>query len=469
VNQRFGLKHLLILTILMAIILAPRPLAGAAYLESARCSSQAGDFAAVSSALAAAAPRLPWDASLFGMAGQAFRLAGDPEQAIHWFAGGADRHALSLTDWLAYGDTFAVLGDVPSALWAWKQSILLHGTSLGAASRLATASRQAGDLANAIGYLTDIILLAPDDAGTHYKLGLLLTATAPEKALPELMKAAALDPELEDPVQALRLEINLAFLVDDRAYQFTICGRALALQGDWDLAAEAFRRAIGEDEEYAVAWAWLGEARQQTGADGRPQLDRALSLDPRSASIQAFDGMYWMRQGDPEKALTSFEKAAAIEPENPVWQVSLGNAASASGDLLAASQYFHRAVELGPDDPAAWRALALFSLENETDVENSGLTAARQLLRLAPDDWLTYDIVGQVATQLVVRVEAIAQLQKAIALAPQEPAPHYHLALAYLESGKNALAYDKLLDTLALDPDGTYGWHAKRILEQYFP
>jgi Flp pilus assembly protein TadD len=66
-------------------------------------------------------------------------------------------------------------------------------------------------------------------------------------------------------------------------------------------------------------------------------------------------------------------------------------------------------------------------------------------------------------------VEAIAQLQKAIALAPQEPAPHYHLALAYLESGKNALAYDKLLDTLALDPDGTYGWHAKRILEQYFP
>jgi hypothetical protein len=130
VNQRFGLKHLLILTILMAIILAPRPLAGAAYLESARCSSQAGDFAAVSSALAAAAPRLPWDASLFGMAGQAFRLAGDMEQAIRWFAGGADRQALSLADWLAYGDTFATLETKYPAAWHLGGSSLAVGNSL---------------------------------------------------------------------------------------------------------------------------------------------------------------------------------------------------------------------------------------------------------------------------------------------------------------------------------------------------
>jgi tetratricopeptide (TPR) repeat protein len=283
------------------------------------------------------------------------------------------------------------------------------------------------------------------------------------------MQAAALDPALDETVQSLRLELNRAFLEEDRAYQFTVSGRALASLGEWDLAAEAFRRAVEADAEYAEAWAWLGEARQQTGQDGRPQLARALLLNPQSASVHALDGLYWLRQGDPDRALSAYEKAAALEPENAAWQTALGDAATASGDMLAASEHYRRAVALAPEDPAAWRALALFCLENSTDVENTGLAAARHLLELAPGDWLTFDIAGRVATILVAYVEAETHLLKAIELAPQEPAPHFHLALAYLESGQAALAYDKLQDTLSLDPDGPYGWQAQRLLEQYFP
>ncbi|MEW5905493.1 MAG: tetratricopeptide repeat protein [Elusimicrobiota bacterium] len=274
---------------------------------------------------------------------------------------------------------------------------------------------------------------------------------------------------MDETVQILRAELNRAFLVDEPAYQFTVSGRALAFLGAWDLAAEAFRRAVEADANYAEAWAWLGEARQQTGQDGRPQLARALLLNPQSASVQVLDGLYWLRQGDPEQAMAAYERAAALEPENAAWQTALGEAAAASGDLAAAIQYHRRAVELAPDDPAAWRALALFCLENSTDVENTGLVAARHLLELAPDDWLTYDIAGRVAVILVAYAEAEAHLTKAIELAPQEAASHYHLALAYLESGQAVLAYDKLQDTLGLDPDGPYGWQAQRLLEQYFP
>jgi protein O-GlcNAc transferase len=468
-KQNFGLRQAFILLFLLMLILAPRPIAGFLNLGTASRSSAAGDYASASSALALAAERIPWRADLWGLAGQAAWQAGESEQALGFFEEGQSRSALSLADWLAYGDSFQTLGDQTSAIWAWEQSIFQHEPSASAYWRLAKASRLAGDFPLAIEYLRKALVLAPDAADTHYELGLLLAATAPESALSELMQSASLAPELEESVQSLRAELNSAFLIGDRAYQFTVSGRALATLGEWDLASEAFRRAVEADLEYAEAWAWLGEARQQTGGNGRPQLDKALLLNPQSASVQALDGLYWLRQGQPEKALTSYGKAAALEPENAAWQIALGDAATAAEKVSEAAGYYSRAVELAPEDPAAWRALALFSLNHDTDVENTGLVAARHLLKLAPKDWLTYDIAGRAAVILGAQVEAGVHLLKAIELAPHEPGPHFHLALAYLEFGQLDLAYDKLVDTVNLDPNGPYGWQANRLLEQYFP
>lgn len=468
-RQNFGPRQTLLLLLLLFFVLAPRPLAGFLDLGSAFRSIAAGDYAAASSALVSAAARLPWRSDLWGKAGQASWRAEDPEQAIRWFAEGESRQALSLADWLAYGDSLQALGDQASALRAWQQSILQHEPTAAAYWRLAKASRQAGDFVQSIEYLRKALALAPEDADVHYELGLLLVAVSPAEALPELMQAAALDPALEETVRSLRAELNRAFLVEDRAYQSTVAGRALASLGAWDLAAEAFSRALEADPEYAEAWAWLGEARQQTGRDGRAELEQALSLDPHSVGILALDGLYWLRNGQPQKALDSYRSAAALEPENAAWQIALGEASAAAGELAEAASFYLHATELAPEDPAAWRALALFSLDHDIDVENTGLVAARRLLRLAPDDWLSCDIAGRVAVIVRAQVEAEAHLLKAIELAPQEPAPHYHLALAYMEFGQTALAYDKLVDTVALDPDGPYGWQAKRLLERYFP
>jgi tetratricopeptide (TPR) repeat protein len=416
-----------------------------------------------------AAARLPWRPDLWDLAGQAAFLAGDPSQAVTWFTRGETRQALSLAGWIAYGDALAALGDQPDAKRAWERSILQHGASAGAARRLALVALQENDLPTTLAYLEQALSLDEQDAWCHYQRGLLLAATDPGSALPDLTRAAELDPALDENVQYLRTELNRASLVTNLAYQYTVSGRALASLGEWSLATEAFRRAVEADNSYAEAWAWLGEALQQAGEDGRQQLVRALSLDPGSASVQALDGMYWMRQGQFDSAFAAYEKAALIEPENGTWQVSLGDAASASGDLITALQHYRIAVDLAPQDASAWRSLAVFCIENETDVENTGLAAVRELLRLEPQDWLTNDLAGRLALMLSAPVEAELRLLKAIELAPQEPAPHLHLALAYLAGGQTSLAYDKLKDTLALDPSGPFGWQAKRMLEFYFP
>ncbi len=464
-KQKPGLTQTAIILALLVLLIAPRLAAGALDLKTAHRSFERGDYAAAAEAFALAASRLPWRSDLWGQAGQAAWLAGNPQQALQWFAEGEKRLALRPTDWLACGDAYQALGDMESAIRAWQQS----GPLAAAERRLAQASRQAGEYETAIASLRHAIELAPRDADVHYQLGLLLTAIRPQEALTELMQAASLDPTLEEPVRHLRAELNRAFLIDAPAYQFLTAGRALASLGQWDLASEAFRRAIEADEKYAEAWAWLGEARQHTGLDGRPQLERALSLDPASASIHALEGLYWLRQGQPEKGLQACAKAAALEPENPAWQVALGDAASAAGNFSQAIVYYQQAIELDNENVDAWRGLALVSVNNGADVEGTGRMAARQLLRLAPNDWQTYDIAGRMATLLGARDEAKKHFLHAIEMAPTQPAPHLHLAQAYLEFGNLPAAYDKLMDTLQLDPQSAYGWQAQRLLEQYFP
>lgn len=198
-------------------------------------------------------------------------------------------------------------------------------------------------------------------------------------------------------------------------------------------------------------------------------IEKALALDPESPSIHGLDGLIWMQMGRPEDALAAYEKAATLEPENAIWQISLGDASTVAGDISDALQYYHRAVELAPRDPSTWRALALFSLNNNIDVAQTGLTAAEGLSRLAPEDWLTYLVSGRVSMMLNNPLSARTNFLKAIEAAPEEPAPHYYLGLSFMEAQMFTLAYDKLVDVISLDPTGMYGWQAQRLLEVYFP
>lgn len=468
-KKTFGLTHILTLLLLATLILTPRPLAGYLDLASADRFAAAGDYVAAADALASAAARIPWRADLWGSAAQGAWMEGNTDQALRLFAEGEARDALSLADWLSYGDVYESLGDMPNAAHAWQQSVDRFWSSAGAQWRLAKIYRLNGDFEQAIAALRAFANLVPDDADMHYQLGLLLTATAPAEAGPELMLAAQLDPSRDAAVQDLRSALNNAFLSDETGYQFVVAGQALAALGEWDLAEESFRRATAADPVYAEGWAWLGEARQALGRDGSTELERALALDPGVALVQGLYGLLMQRQGQPLAALESYRTAALLEPEDPGWLVAIAGAYEQSGDLINAADYYLRALELDRTDPANWRALAFFSLRNSVDVEAVGLPAARKLVELAPDDWQSYDLLGQALTVTGDLTNAAEALATALDLAPEQAAPSLHIGLVCLESGDRACAYDALVDATRLDPDGTYGWQAQRLLEQYFP
>jgi tetratricopeptide (TPR) repeat protein len=465
-KKTFGLVHILLLVLLGALILAPRWIEGGMYLNSANRFEAAGDNAEAAQAYASAAQRLQWRPSLWEKAGFNALQAGEIENAITSLNRASDQHAISKEGWFSLGIAYQKQGELALAVKAWEQALPLAE----AYGSLAQAERTLGNPSKAIEDWRAVIAQEPDNAPAHYALGLLLMATAPEEALPELMQAAQLDPDLDATVQGLRMALNTSFVSNDQATHFLAAGQALSALGEWDLAAVAFQNAIAVRSDYAEAWAWLGEAHQHlVGQDGGPDLEKALAFAPGSALAQGLYGLYLQRQGKTEAALTAFQNAARLEPDNPGWQIALGSASELGGDLVAAYGYYLQAVKLAPGDASTWRALAAFSVNYNVDVAATGLPAAKKLVDLAPQDWQSYDLAGQAETLLEDYTAAETDLKKASQLSPGQAAPALHLGMVYLQSGRrnSAIYYLSLAQTL--EPDGPIGSQAGRLLEQYFP
>jgi len=461
-------RNALIVIILLVLILAPRPAAGILDIRKARQFDAEGNYISAADAYATAAERLPWEPSLWEKAGQALFKGKDYYRAEYAFQDAVQRRALSPDGYLGYGDTAFALGDPRLAVDLWNELVATGGDPSILLPRIAHGYQDLALYSDEINTWQKYLLYQPGDAAAHYRLGLLLATTSPADALPELMLAERLDPSLDPPVESLRSALNSAFLSDDRSYQFLVSGRALGAMGNWQLAAEAFQNAITVRADYADAWAWLGEAKQQQGQDGSIEIERAVAFNPDSAMVESLYGLYLERQKQPLQALAAIQKAAALEPENPGWQMALGEAYEQAGDLVTALQYYQSATELSPNEATFWRALAEFSLRNNLDLAGTGLPAARRLVELANKDWQSDDIAGQMLLETDDLVGAEVVLKKAVTLAPTQAAPFLHLGLLYMETGDRAAALSNLNQAKALDPDGPIGWQASRLLEQYF-
>jgi len=135
-------------------------------------------------------------------------------------------------------------------------------------------------------------------------------------------------------------------------------------------------------QSYAVTSRPLGEAEtafrqgdlllqlgptHRTAAEAR--LRRAVALDPDNGAAWAALGRIAEEAGDPEAALASYERAAALAPEDFAVQLRYGEAKLRSlggrrasdeagkAALDAATEALRRAVALRPDSGEAWAAL----------------------------------------------------------------------------------------------------------------
>ena len=469
-----------IATILAAFIL-PIIFTGYSAARHAEAEFAAQDYASAAESFGQAARLLIWRDDLWERAGIAAALDKNPIEAIDYF-----QHTSTLTKegWIWLGSSHLYLGDLDLAVTTFEQGVQLYD-SPDLYSLLAFGYRQQKNWEAERNALENQLRLDGGDVYARYRLGLLLTVLAPEQALTNLMLASSLDPGTDPAVQTLRAALNLSSTQPDASQQMVTIGRALGLVQEWDLSIAAFEKAITLNAENAEAWAWLGEAKQQTGdalpkehrddvseskgQGGLTELDRAVSLDHTSVVVRALRGLYWNRQGKYSQMLAEYLLAAEYEPTNPAWQAEIGNAHIKRGDLVAALKAYQRATELAPDESTYWRLLAVFCAENGVHLEDVGLPAAQKAVQLAPDDPLALDALGWTYLSSGRYANAEKLLLDVVKRFPDHLSAHMHLAMTYLAQGNRAAAQDKLLYVQSADPNGTYGEMATQLLKRYFP
>lgn len=458
---RNTVRVLLILIPLVLAIFVPFILSGYSELEKART---AGTYVEAAGHYRNAAQRIPWRADLYELSGHAYYLAKDYASADVVYQKAFEHHAFSPEGWVAWGDVNYLQDDPQRAAEIWEQALEQNNASEHLYSRLAEIYQSDGKPARAAEYLQRYVAAHQEDAGAHYRLGLLLSLSEPERALRELLNAAQLDPVLDPAVQSLRTALNLAALDDSPSARFVIIGRGLGLVSEWQLAHPAFEEAIRLDGENAEAWAWLGEANQQMGMDGATELDRALHLNPNSPTVRGLRGLYFQRTSNFRQALDEFQAAAALEPENPAWLVSLGETHAKLGDLIRGLEAYQAATSLAPEDPGYWRLLAIFCGQNNVNVKDVGVPAAQKAVVLAGEDTASLDVLGWLLTMDARYDEAGRILNRALELDPHNASAHLHLGMLQMQMNDRASAYNHLVQARDLGNSD-----ARMILSQYFP
>lgn len=454
----------IVLGLLVAVI-TPFFVTGNSTLREAESAQASGEFLAASAAYARVAQFFVWRGDLWEKAGIAAAQGGDFSMALQHF-----ETAPTLTEegWIWLATSHFQLGNLASVIATCEEGLDLYD-SASLYRLLAFAHRSQKNWALEKDALENQLRLSSGDAYAHYRLGLLLSLDDPDRAFAVLRLAASLDPQVDSAVQTLHTALTLSANQTTASDAKVTIGRALGLVQEWDLALLAFGQAVELDPNHAEAWAWLGEAKQQTGQSGSVELDKALSLNRASVNVRALRGLYWNRLGKYDQALAEYLLAAGIEPENPRWQASIGEAYAHLGKLPEALMAYQRATELAPQEAAYWSLLAVFCAERGVYVEEIGLPAAQQAVSLAPNDPSALDALGFSYLSSGRFASAEQALAQAIALAPNYFPAHIHLAMTYLAQGNRSAAFNSLTFVRDADDSGVYVNIALQLLAKYFP
>ncbi|HKS43092.1 MAG TPA: protein kinase, partial [Blastocatellia bacterium] len=214
---------------------------------------------------------------------------------------------------------------------------------------------------------------------------------------------------------AAALEVNVSGRVRDQiakpattnidAFEFYSKGRAFLerydVQENVDFAIQMFDEALKLDQDFALAYAGLGEAYWRKYQATRENIwvdravsasDHALVLDPQQAQVHISLGIIYYGSGKVEKAIEEFDRAANLQPMNNDAYRWLGHCCMRKGEIEQAIIYFEEAIRIRP---GYWenyndlgRCLHTFGRYNEAAEQ------FRRVITIQPDNFQGYSNLG---------------------------------------------------------------------------
>lgn len=190
--------------------------------------------------------------------------------------------------------------------------------------------------------------------------------------------------------------------------------------------------------------------RNEAGA-AIAQLERAIQLNPHDPEFAKSLGNAHKAAGDLESAANSYRRSLQIAPDYLPSLYNLGLVLSEMKRLEEAEQCFRRVTEMAPGDTDAHYELGL-AYRKLGRIEEA-LASYRRTLELEPDYLAAHNDLGNFAQDQGRLTEAIEHYRAAIRTAPEYMPAHSNLGNALARQGRLAEAIDSYRRAIQLAPD----------------
>lgn len=313
----------------------------------------------------------------------------------------------------------------------------------------AVADIQRKQYATAERYLNQAIQRAPNNPAAYVQLGnLKLAQNQFADAQRAFDQALNLDPNSADALGGL-MNVEL-------------------MQKQPDRALARIRDQIAKYPGNSGFHVLLGDLLQSEKKDlpaAEAEYKKAADLNKNDANALIKLGLVEKARGQDDTALQTYLDGAQNNPKQFTFYVLAGGIYMNKQDWEHARQVYQKALALQPDDPVASNNLAYVMLQQGGNVDVAfamAQTARRQL----PDNPGPADTLGWAFYQKHVYSSAIGLFQEAVKKDPENATYIYHLGMAYAKNGQAALARQQLDKESRIKPNSSEVEDLRQALAQ---
>src|SRR5579863_5470393 len=217
--------------------------------------------------------------------------------------------------------------------------------------------------------------------------------------------------------------------------------------GNLDAAATGFTAVIQQTPTFAEAHFNLGLVNQERGRyeEAIGNFQKALALKPHLHGANFFIGITEFRLNHLDKAHAAVAKETVSYPKDASAWMWLGVVCLAQDKPEEAAGALDKAAKLKPDDQDILyhrgRAHLLVSKNSYAE-----------MFKIDPQSWRVHRVLAQANAEADRHVEAIAEYEAAIKLAPTQPGLHEELGSEYRNANKITDAQEAFRRELEIDP-----------------
>jgi tetratricopeptide (TPR) repeat protein len=222
-----------------------------------------------------------------------------------------------------------------------------------------------------------------------------------------------------------------------------------AQQGnDVATAIQKYREMIRLAPHLAAAYNNLGRLyfNQHDYGPAEQTLSQGLRLNPDMPTASAMLGMSYFETGQVQKAEEPLETALRANPKDALVEITLAKVRIHLRKYDGAVDLLKAYTEQNPRDQEAWYLLGNTYLQLSED-------SLGRINQIDPNSVVAHEVAGEIDESMHNYDGALVEYKKAIDKAPNEAAPHIHMANAFWSISKWDSARTEFEAGLAHDPN----------------